>query len=84
MTLVCRKDWEFYRAGSAIQVGKGLAALRRNGRRRQFRLHWQMPGTTIQAPFSMLSVNCDSYKVAIIWAIIAHEFDDKLNRKISS
>ena len=28
----------------------------------------------IQLPFSNLSVNCDVYKVAGIWAIIAHEF----------
>lgn len=30
----------------------------------------------------MLSVNCDSYKVAIIWAIIATEFDDGIERKL--
>jgi hypothetical protein len=38
----------------------------------------------IQLPFSMLSVNCDSYKVAIIWAIITTEFEGSLNRKLGS
>jgi hypothetical protein len=36
----------------------------------------------VQFPFSNLSVNCDIYKVAIIWAIIAHEFDVSLNRNL--
>ncbi len=38
----------------------------------------------IQLPFSMLSVNCDSYKVAIIWAIITTEVEGSLNRKLGS
>ena len=38
----------------------------------------------IQLPFSLLSVNCDSYKVAIIWAIITTGFERSLNRKSSS
>jgi lipid-binding SYLF domain-containing protein len=29
-----------------------------------------------------MSLNCDSYKVAVIWAIIAHEIDDLLNRNL--
>jgi hypothetical protein len=31
----------------------------------------------------MLSVNCDSYMVGTIWAIIATEPDGSLNRKCS-
>ncbi len=42
------------------------------------------PAPDIQLPFSYLSVNCDSYKVAIIWAIITTEFEGSLNRKLSS
>ena len=38
----------------------------------------------IQLTFSMLSVNCDSYKVAIIWAIITTELDGSLNRIFSA
>ena len=32
----------------------------------------------------MLSVNCDSYKVAIIWAIIATDVEGSWNRKLGS
>ncbi len=42
------------------------------------------PAGFIQLPFSYLSVYCDSYKVAIIWAIIATEFEGSSNRKLSS
>ena len=42
------------------------------------------PEAGIQLPFSNLSVNCDSYKVATIWAIIAHELGNSLNRNFSS
>ena len=42
------------------------------------------PDGFIQLPFSKLSVYCDSYKVAIIWAIIATEFGGSSNRKFSS
>ncbi len=38
----------------------------------------------VQFPFSKLSVNCDSYKVAIIWAIITIEFDGSLHRNLGS
>jgi hypothetical protein len=31
-----------------------------------------------------MSAYCDSYKVAIIWAIIAHELDSSSNRNFSS
>jgi hypothetical protein len=32
----------------------------------------------------MLSVNCDNYKVAIIWAIITTGFEGSRNRKLGS
>jgi len=40
--------------------------------------------SNIQLPFSIVSVNCDSYKVAIIWAMIACDLNGSLNRKVSS